>query len=160
MKRSYSNFNYIVWWGWSGIYNLKEWSFPNTAFPKIKAKWSVADQNQGFKKKKTFQIDSEWWPDRFPTFVYSFHYVFGTFLKGWQIRKFIKSDPWVLIWMFLSQDLYCIQYHRLRNKDGWWGLTRRFFQNKTGHGTFLGRSLLTLRVPIKMLWGPGCQIYC
>ena len=33
------------------------------------------------------------------------------------------------------------------------------FPNKIGHGTTLGRSVRTLRVPTKMLWGPGCKIY-
>ena len=33
------------------------------------------------------------------------------------------------------------------------------FPDKIRHGTTLRRSLRTLRVPIKILWGPGCQIY-
>ena len=33
------------------------------------------------------------------------------------------------------------------------------FPNEIGHGMTLGRSFLTLRVPTKMLWCPGWQIY-
>ena len=32
------------------------------------------------------------------------------------------------------------------------------FPNKIGHGTILGRLFRTLRVPTKILLGPGCQI--
>ena len=33
------------------------------------------------------------------------------------------------------------------------------FPSEIVHGTTLGRSFRTRRVPTKMLWGPGCQIY-
>ena len=39
------------------------------------------------------------------------------------------------------------------------GLYKTTFPNKIGHGTTLGRSFRRLRVPTKMLWASGCQIY-
>ena len=33
------------------------------------------------------------------------------------------------------------------------------FPNEIGHRTTLGRAFRTLRVPTKIVWGPGCHIY-
>ena len=49
---------------------------------------------------------------------------------------------------------------RQAQKKGWMMVPyTTTFLNDVDHGTTLGPSFRTLRVPTKLSWGPGCQIY-